>query len=616
MRDKNIKYLVICESPNKVESLRHYISDAGYNVKVMASVGHISGIKDNHQSYFNTGIYPNEDFKMDLEITSDKWEVVTKLKAAAKTVDHVVLATDGDNEGAQISWTLIKFLDLADGTYSRLITHEITPKAVVRAFENPVPMDTGNALAAQARMTIDKMIGYRMSPIAKTYIGAKSVGRCQSAGLKLIVDRELEIRNFKPEKYYNLTLEFKKNKTEFSGPKAAKYAGTDAKAVDKIKDLATVNQIKNECTGDFIISTIEKHEKQESPKPPFSTATFQQEVASKLGLSVKDAMACAQKLFEGGFTTYLRTDDDSISPEFIPVLKTYIENNYGKKSFNKPRQGKKAENAQEGHECLRITNPDLTPEEFNKTNTNNLLQKVYKIVWQRTIAAALPNAVISETNYVIKNNQHKFNLVSNEVLDDGYRKIYSYKDDDAGEDIVVKETFKEGEVLKNCKLVELEKETKPKPRFKEATFIKELQKRGIGRPSTFASIVETVLSVNRGYCEINKKTKEMIPTDRGMQLIEFLDRSFSNIINIDWTKDMEAGLDKIATGKVSKSEFLTEFYNTLENTVKANTETVANVEEKVCPNCGAPMVVRRSRFGKLFYGCSTYPKCMGLINLK
>jgi len=608
LKSKNI--LVIVESPNKVSHVSEYLKKAGYkNLKVLASVGHVMELR-NSGKYFNSGVDPENEFALDIAVSSDKKDVVTKLSTAAKNADIVYLMSDPDREGFVIAWSLIKFLKLPKTKYRRAITHEITPKAVVNAIENPIAMDDNLVNAGLARLAIDKMIGFRMSPIAKTYVGAKSVGRCQSAGLKLIVDREKEIQNFKPEEYYDLYLHFSKNKTEFK----AKYIGTDAKPLDHMKSKNEVTTVVNECIGKFVISDISKHEKQESPKPPFCTASFQQEVASKIGLSVKDAMSCAQKLFEAGNITYMRTDDTDISPEFIPTLKAFIETAYGKKAYVTPRKGKKQEGAQEGHECLRVTDPNLTPEEFNKLNPNNLLQKIYKIIWQRTIAAALPNAVISETSYNIQNNGHNFSLVSKEVIDEGYRKVYSYKDEDAGDEVAVKETFKNGEEVKNTSLEGEMKKTQPKPRFKEATFIKELQKREIGRPSTYATIVETVLSPTRGYCALDDK-KCMVPTDRGMQLIGFLDRSFSNIINIDWTKDMEAGLDDIATGKKDRLVFLNEFYNTLEDTVKSNTEFTAASEQVLCPKCGAPMVIRRSRFGKLFYGCSQYPKCNGITNV-
>jgi DNA topoisomerase-1 len=312
----------------------------------------------------------------------------------------------------------------------------------------------------------------------------------------------------------------------------------------------------------------------------------------------------------------MRTDDTVFAEEFIPVLQSYIEDTYGKKAWTKPRVGKKQENAQEGHECLRVTDPTLTPEQYNKIDANSLNQKVYKLIWQRTIAAALPNAKISETQYLIDNNGEKFILVSNEITSLGYREVYSYKDDDQTEDGPVKETFKKGEVLKDCTLEDVKKETKPKPRYTEATLIKTLEKNGCGRPSTYATIVETVLSTTRGYAELQEKS--IVPTERGMQLAAFLDRSFNNVINLDYTSDMEKSLDKIAAGKEKKSQFLTEFYNNLENTIKSNSEISASAQttDEVCPLCGAPMVVRRSKFGSLFLGCSKYPKCRGIKNLK
>lgn len=613
LKSKNI--LVICESPNKVSHIKEYLHKAGYTkTMVMASVGHISNIQDNKASYKNTGIYPNKNFEIDYAVTDDKKEVVKKLKAYSDNADYVYLASDPDREGEQIAWSLIKFLKIPEGKYRRMITHEITPKAVVKAFENPITLGTDMIEAAQARAAIDKLIGYSLSPISKTYVGAKSVGRCQSAGLKVLVDRELEIRNFKPETYYDIYLYFTKKKTDFK----AKYVGLEGTLIDHLKDKSEVAIVFNQCDGEkYTIKDIVKHEKQESTKPPFNTPTFQQEANSKLGLSVKDAMAIAQKLFENGFITYMRTDDTDMAPEFIPVLKNYIEATYGAKAYNEPKKGKKADNAQEGHECLRITDPNITPEKYANIDPNTLNQKVYKMIWQRTIASALPSAIISETTYIINNGKHLFNMVSKEIIDEGYRKVYSYKDDDAKDDDneIVKETFEKGEELQNTNLEMTEKQTQPRPRFKEATFIKELQKLEIGRPSTYATIVETVLSQSRGYCELDTKTKQMIPTERGIQLIGFLDRAFSNLINLNYTKEMEADLDKIANGKLNKLSFLQEFFNNLETSIKNNTEGQTSAEDKICPECGAPLVIRRNKWGNLFYGCSTYPKCKHIENI-
>lgn len=609
---KNKKILVIVESPNKVQHIQKYLRDAGYKVNVMASVGHIMSLADG-SSYYNSGVDPKNNFDLNLKVSEDKYKVVQQLKDQAKTADLVYLMSDPDREGFVISWSLVKFLKLPKTKYRRAVTHEITPKAVVKAIENPIPMDDNLVDAGLARMALDKMLGYRLSPISKTYVGARSVGRCQSVGLKLVADREKEIQNFVPETYFDLYVNFEKNKTKFR----AKFAGNNTIGnIDHLNSQKEVDAIKANCTKDYIIEAIKKKEKEESPKPPFCTATFQQEASSKLGLKVKDAMAVAQKLFESGRITYIRSDDTTIAPEFIPTLQTYIESTYGKKAWTQPRVGKKQENAQEGHECLRITDPSLTPDEYNKIDANNLNQKVYKLIWQRTIAAALPNAKISETQYLIDNNGEKFILVSKEITSLGYREIYSYKDEDDKEDGPVKETFKKGEALKNCNLEDLMKQTKPPARYSEATLIKKLETSGVGRPSTYATIVETVLSTTRGYAELQDKS--IVPTERGMQLAAFLDRNFNNIINTDYTKKMEESLDKIATGKETKLEFLTEFYNTLENTIKNNSEINASAQttDEVCPLCGAPMVVRRSKFGSLFLGCSKYPKCRGIKNLK
>lgn len=610
---KSKKLLVIVESPSKADHIQKYLKKAGYNVTVMASVGHIA-VLANGGNYYNSGVDPQNNFELNLQVSEDKHQVVAKLKEQVKAADYVYLFTDPDREGAVISWSLIKFLNIPKTKYRRITTHEITPNAVVHALENPIPLEEDLVEAGLARMTLDKMLGFRLSPIAKTYVGAKSVGRVQSVGLKLVVDREHEIQNFKPETYFDLYLNFEKNGTKFR----AKFAGNPTLGnIDHLKTKAAVDKIKKNCTGDYTIEDIKKREKEESPKPPFCTATFQQEAASKLSLKVKDAMSIAQKLFEAGRITYHRTDDTSFAAEFLPTLKSYIETTYGKSAYTKPRVGKKQENGQEGHECLRVTDPSITPEVFNSMDANSFNQRVYKLIWQRTIAAAMPNAKISETQYLINNNNEKFILISNEVTSLGYREIYSYKDEDTEEDGPVKETFKLGEKLSKCKLEDVKKETKPSPRFTEATLIKELQKRGLGRPSTYASIVETVLSPTRGYAELDGKS--IVPTERGIQLAGFLDRSFSNIINLDYTSNMEKELDLIASGNKKRLVFLTEFYNTLENTIRNSPEVAgspaANAEEKLCPLCGKTLIVRRSRFGKLFYGCD-YPRCKYTENIK
>ena len=281
--------------------------------------------------------------------------------------------------------------------------------------------------------------------------------------------------------------------------------------------------------------------------------------------------------------------------------------------YNKPKTGPKAKNAQEGHEALRVVDPALTPDKLETYLKNELLVKVYKLIWQRTIAAAMPAAEIAETSYLIINNGQQFKFVSNELKSLGYRIIYNATSLD---EPLIKETFSQNEILENTRLQEQAKQTQPPSRYKEATLIKELQKREIGRPSTYATIIETVLNPTRGYCTI--EDKYIVPTDRGVQLASFLDRAFSNVINLEYTKQLEESLDAIANKKINKLDFLKDFYRNLENSIKENKETAdstLDLKEQSCPICKATMVVRRSRYGKLFYGCSQYPNCRGIIGI-
>jgi DNA topoisomerase-1 len=552
---------------------------------------------------------------MKLEIAEGKQKVVDDISTQAKKADKIILMTDDDREGSIISWSLIKFCNLPVDKCYRAITHEITPKAVIYAIENPVPFDDNLVNAGLTRMMIDKFIGYSLSPVVKKYIGAKSVGRCQSVGLKLVADREKEIQNFIPEVYFNLYLNFTKNEKSFR----AKYCGYNEEAIEKFTKQADIDAVVSNCTGGiYTIENVKQVKRQESPKPPFCTATFQQEAASRLGLKIKDAMSCAQKLFEGinvngqhvGLITYLRTDSTEIAPEFIPELKTYVENTYGK--YVGPRKSKSKETDQNGHEALRVTDPTMTPDKLATLITNDLLVKVYRLIWQRTIASAMPNAIISETIYTIDNKGHKFAFSSKELIDAGYKAVYEFEDNQT---FGVKDTFAVGEVLENTELDPVKKFTTPPARFSEASLVKELQNRSIGRPSTYATIVETILSPTRGYATLEEK--HIVPTDRGMQLADYCDRSFPTLINLNYTKEMEESLDKIAEGKTNWLDFIEIFYKNLQDIIETVSETgiADDLPEKTCDLCGKPMVIRRSRFGKLFYGCSGFPRCRNIIGI-
>ena len=601
---KNKKLLVILESPNKISHVKKYLTDAGYKkLQVIASVGHIMKLADDRKSFKNSGVYPDEDFRLNLIVSEDKRKVVSDLKEAVKWADKIALMTDPDREGYVISWSLVKFLKLTSDKYFRAITHEITPKAVVYAIEHPVGMNENMIEAGLSRLAVDKLIGYSLSPIARHYLGCKSVGRCQSVGLKLIVDREKEIQSFVPETYFDLFLNFTKNGIPFK----AKYLGYKDEKIDHLKTKAEVDVIKGQCINNYKILEINKKEKFESPKPPFCTSTAQQECANRFGLKVKDTMSILQKLFEGGFITYIRSDSTDFSQEFLDVLKPYINEHFDN-SFTTPRTKKKSDTEQDGHECIRVTDLNLTPEISSSKITNDLQAKVYNLIWKRTIASALPNAKIAETTYIIDNSGHKFSLVSNEIIEEGYKMVYNGVETLDKSDLV-KETFNEGEILENCNLEEIKKQTQPPARYTESSLVKELEKNGCGRPSTFATIVETVLSESRNYAKL--EDKKIVPTEKGIQLSLYLDRAFPNLINLNYSKQLEDNLDLISTNKLTKTDFLNNFYTNLTESLKNNKESgvAEEIDLGVCPECGAKMVIRRSRFGKPFKGCSNYPKC-------
>jgi DNA topoisomerase-1 len=599
---KTDKFLIIVESPAKSKTITKILKNAGYSkATVLASKGHIVTLADGGPAW-NSGIYPKQNFKANVTIADDKQKVVDEIIKTAKAVDKVILMADGDRAGEWICRSVINFCNIPKEKCYRAITHEITPKAVVHAIENPIAFNDNLADAELTRTMIDKLIGYSASPIVKKYIGAKSVGRCQSVGLKLVSDREKEILDFMPEQYFNLYLNFTKNNSDYK----AKYVSYKAENISKFTKQVDVDAVVNNCKGThFVIESIKTVEHQESPKPPFCTATFQQEAANKIGLKVKDAMSCAQKLFEAGKISYHRTDSTELAPEFIPELKAFITGTYGAAKYVEPRKSKQKSTDQNGHEALRVSDPSVTPDIFAASTTNNLLCKVYKLIWQRTIASAMPNAVVTETIYTIDNNDHKFALSAKNLLKAGYKEVYAF-DSERGSSASL--PFSEGEVLENTKLEIESAWTNPPARFTEASLVKELQRLSIGRPSTYSTIVETVLSSSRGYAKLEEKY--IVPTDRGMQLADYCNRSFPTLINLNYTKEMEERLDKIADGTINWLDYMEIFYNNLKDIIDKTAETgiAPEMPEKICPECGKTMVVRRSRFGKLFYGCD-FPRC-------
>lgn len=601
--------------PNKCKTLREILPS---NYIIAASVGHISGIKNCGE--YNMGIKVSDgSFEETYEISADKTDVVKKLKEQVKFADKVVLASDPDREGEAISWFLRKFLGLKKGQYERVSYHEITKTAIENALVHPREIDENYCAAAQVRQDRDKIVGFTVTKPTRDATGAKSVGNVQSAALNLIVLLQEKIDNFVPEKYYDLFLHFKKNNVEFK----AKYQIPAKSEYDKIPSLDICKQISNDCKkGKYIIESVKQKESLENPKPPFITSTFQQEVVKKLGISTEDAMKLAQSLFEGidingshkALITYHRTDDPVYSPEFMTAAKAYVEEWYGKDYYAPIKSGKKAENAQAGHEGIRPVDINMTPERLSKYITNQKLLKVYEIIWKRAISCAMKPAVYANTTYTIKNGKHKFAMNSKELKFDGFKKVYSYQEDTKDDSGIVKESFIENEELQNTSLEALEKQTNPPTPYDEASLLKDLEKLGIGRPSTYATIIGILKDDFRGFTKVIDK--RFYPTELGVKTIQYLRKNFPQIVDIHARAEQEKELDEISQGKKSKLDALRPWWNSLKEQLdKADPASGMEKEEKVCPNCGKPMKIRKGRYG-LFWGCTGYPDCKTIESIK
>lgn len=611
--DAKKRYLMLVESPEKAKTITEIFKNSNIrNIFVMATYGHFIKIKDG-SGYHNTGIDPKANFKANYAIDSDRrigkttvGQHVQKLKEQVKISDEVIIASDPDREGEAIAWSCTKFLSIPKNKYKRVTYHAVNKAAILKGIEEASDLDDNLIQAAHARQNIDKILGYGISEDIRAHGKGRSGGRVQSALLRIICDREWEIINFKPEKYIDLYLHFEKNKIEFK----AKYQGTDKKEVEKITTQAEVDQIFEDCKGKpFYIHDIEKRDRKENPKVPFCTATFYQECFNKLGIDTTQAKECAQKLFDSGKISYHRTDSEIFEPEFETELKAFVKAHFKKEYVSGTvTKGKVDDTEQGGHEALHVLDLNLTPEDYAQEAASPLLAKVYRIIYNRTVACALAPAIIAETKYNIYNGKHKFTMGSNELRFDGYRCVYAYKDADEKQedDGIVKETFDEGEVLKECSFESIPKETKPKPRFKESAIVKVMKEEGIGRPSTYESTIKTIKSEDRGYVEV--VDGYLKPTEKGMALDTYLKENHLDLINVPYTSEMEKDLDLIAQGKLNDLDFLNSFFIKLEESLKKSGGGVGEVTDKICPECGKPMVKRKGKYG-FFLGCSGYPKC-------
>ena len=604
-----MKNLVIVESPSKSKTIEKYL---GGDYHVVSSKGHIRDLATSGKG--GLGIDVDHDFEPTYKISSDKRAVVKELKDLAKKSDHVYLASDPDREGEAIAWHLANVLDLNMEEENRIIFNEITKNAVIAAFEHPRTIDQDLVKSQEARRMLDRIIGFKLSKLLQSKIKSKSAGRVQSVALRLIVERENEIRAFKSEEYWTLAANIEKDGKTFS----ASLNKIDGKKAE-LKTQEEVNAIIERCCKEFVVSSIEKKVRKKEARMPFITSTLQQEASTKLGFGAKKTMQIAQKLYEGlplaggvseGLISYMRTDSTRLSEQFVKDAESYIEDTYGKDYRGRARQ-KNSENAQDAHEAIRPTSILNTPQRVKEYLTNDQY-KLYKLIYARTLASLMAPSKSNVVNVQLISDGCEFSANGSILTFDGYLKIYSDYETVKDEMLPVME---EQEVLKDVELEGKQHFTEPPLRYSEARLIKDLEEKGIGRPSTYAIIIDTLQA--RGYVSLERpsegsKTKVFIPSEQGELTDTKLQEFFSGIINVSYTANMEHHLDEIAAGERNNIEEVRTFYNEFEPLLQNAYENMEKKElERTgdkCPDCGNDLVYRIGRFGK-FISCINFPEC-------
>lgn len=595
-----MKNLVIVESPSKSKTIEKYL---GKDYKVVSSKGHIRDLTTTGK--FGFGVDVDNGFVPSYAPIKGKKSVITELKKLSKDADKVYLASDPDREGEAIAWHLKDALSLKDKDYDRVIFNEITKDKVIEAFNHPMKIDDNLVKSQETRRILDRIIGFRLSKLMQSKTGGKSAGRVQSVALKLIVDREREIESFIPERYYTITGIFDDFESELFGYK---------KETIEVKEEQEKDKIMSSLSKDFTVETIEKKDKNKKAKAPFTTSTLQQTASTRLNFSGKKTMQIAQKLYEGidigeettGLITYMRTDSIRLSDEFIKNTYAFIDKNYGKEYVGYVKQTKKTENVQDAHEAIRPTNINNTPEKIKQYLSQDEY-KLYRMIYYRALASLMKDAKAKTTTIILDNNDYKFKTTGSIITFDGYLKVYS--DYETSEDKILPDLEKEiNKKITSNDIVAEEHFTKPKPRYTEAKLIKELEELGIGRPSTYVKIIDTLKE--RAYIKL--EDKKFYPTEIGIETTDKLQEFFSNIINVEYTRDMEEDLDKIAEGNKVWTDILENFYGDFEKLVEVafkDMEKKAPEETgEMCPECGKPLVIRKGRYGE-FTACSNYPEC-------
>ena len=595
------KNLVIVESPAKSKTIEKYL---GKDYKVLSSKGHIRDLATSGKYGFGVDI--DNGFKPNYEPIKGKKKDISELKKEVKNSDKVYLATDPDREGEAISWHLKDALDIDDKDYERIVFNEITKDAVINSFKKARKIDDLMVRSQETRRILDRIIGFRLSKLMQSKTGGKSAGRVQSVALKLIVDREKEIEKFNPEEYWTI-------KAIFNDFEANLFGYKDNTKLE-IKNELDAKEILNKLTNNYKIESTEKKNKSKNSKPPYITSTMQQDASNKLNFPSKKTMSVAQKLYEGinigsetvGLITYMRTDSIRLSEEFTKSALKYIETNYGKEYVGTVKKSKKTENVQDAHEAIRPTSILRTPEKVKEFLTNDEY-KLYKMIYFRALASLMKAAKQELTTVILDNNEYKFKVNGSVIVFDGYLKIYKEYEKSEDKEIPDLSKYKK-DILTTDQIETKQHFTEPPARFTESSLIKEMENLGIGRPSTYATIISTI--VDRGY--VNKEDKKFVPTKIGIETTEKLQEFFSNLINVKYTAKMEEDLDNIASGTVVWNELLKKFWEDFEPMVK---DAFDNMEKKepektgeLCPECGKDLVKRNGRYGE-FIACSNYPEC-------
>ena len=593
------KNLVIVESPSKSKTIEKYL---GKDYKVVSSKGHIRDLATTGK--YGLGIDVDNDFKPSYIAISGKKKLITELKKDVKESDKVILATDPDREGEAISWHLKDTLGIKEN-YERVLFHEITKDKVLEAIKHPQKIDLNLVKSQEARRMLDRIIGFRLSKLMQSKTGGKSAGRVQSVALKLIVDREREINAFQKEEYWTITTLFDEIE--------ANLFNYDHKDIE-IHNEEEADLILSKLSNEYKIESVETKKKSKKSKPPFITSTMQQDASNKLNFPAKKTMSIAQKLYEGmdigsetvGLITYMRTDSIRLSDEFTSSTYKFIEENYGKEYVGYIKKSKKVENVQDAHEAIRPTSIYRTPESVKKYLTNDEY-KLYKMIYFRALASLMADAKVESTVVILDNQNYQFKINGQILIYDGYLNVY--KEYESNEDKILPGSMKEKDkVLVSDNISKKQHFTSPPSRYTEAKLIKEMEELGIGRPSTYAKIMDTIKE--RGYVILEEK--KFKPTEIGIETTDKLQEFFSDLINVKYTANMENDLDIIAEGKKDEIKVLRDFYDVFEPEVKKAFGEMEKVPPKetgeVCPNCGNKLVVRKGRYGE-FVACSNYPEC-------